>query len=256
MKQVRQFLVDGKRLLYSWHIIYGIVGICLYMMALRLEDLFGNAAVYIVSQVVYVMGFVLVIMISYEVYGNCFLQDFENRYIYQMLLRGGNVFLYTISKTFWIFISAMSSVAFGVLLFSCVSKIGHVWTDELTGYLANTVFGKLYVSGHYLLYLFLLGLQFGILCGMMSMLGSLISLFINNRLLAGASAVIAAFACNLLRGIFWHGDANLFALFLATQNMTLHAQGWILHCIVLGVSFFIVGTVLIYVRIKWRLRHE
>lgn len=257
MKLLNTFLSDGKRLFDSHHLLYGSIVVCLYMMALRLEDLQGDSAVYIVTVVLYSMGFVLVIMISYEVFGNCFLEDFKSKYIYQELLCKGNLFFYTASKTFWIFVSSMFCVAFGVTLFSCISKIGNLWTDELTAYLVNTPYGILYKNGHYLLYLFLSGLQFGILAGMMSMVGSLVSLFINNKLLAGASAVIFVYVCNLIKGIFWHGKTyNLFSLFLSTQNMVQQADGWIVHCIVLGLLFYGIGTLLIFIRIRWRLRHE
>ncbi len=256
MKQMKMFIIDGLRLVQSLHLLYGILGICLYIMATHLEDMQGDSAVYLVTQAFLLMGFLLTIMIAYEVFGNCFIEDFKNKYIYQIILREGNIFFYTVSKTFWIFVSAMLSVAFGILLFTCICKIGHPWIDEFTEDFSVTPFGKLYQDGHYMTYLFLAGLQFGILAGMMAMVGSLVSLFIKNKLLAGASTVVAVFTCNLIKGIFWHEGVNMFQLFLLPFNWLYQAKGWTSHCIKLGLLFYLVGTILIYIRIKWRLRHE
>lgn len=256
MSYIKSFMLEFKRMCDSKYLIYGVIGICVYMSVLRLEDLFGESTMYILVNVVNLMGFILVIMIAYEIYGNVFIDDFDNKYIYQVLMRNHNVFFYTLRKTFWIFLSAMVSVAFGMVLYTLTVKLNHIWSDETTAFMARTPFGQLYVNEHYVLYVLLAGLQFGILAGMMSVIGSLVSLFVNNKIFAGAITVISVFACNLLGGYFQHAETNIFTLFSSFYNQKGIASGWIQHCIVLGMIFYCMGSVLIYLRIKWRLRHE
>lgn len=256
MKGLRCFVVDGKRLLDSRNLLYGIIGVALYLLTARLEDMKGDGVVYIVTMTMYVNSAMLVIMLGYEIFGNSIMNDFKNRYIYQVYLRSGNLVFYTISKTFWIFLSAMLGVGLGVALFALCVKPGHVWADELTTYLIQTPWGGVYKNHHYFLFLLLVGMQFGVLAGMMAMIGCLISLFVQNRWLAGSAALIAAYGFNFLGGIFEHSEVPFLGIYLFMENMTTFADKWLLHGGLLALLFYVVGTILIYARIRWRLRYE
>lgn len=256
MNALRFFLVDGKRMWKSCNLIYGILGIAMYMALVRLEDMKGDAVTYIVMGIMYVNSFVLVIMFAYEIFGNAIADDFKHKYIYQIVQRNNHLFFYTASKTFWIFVSSMLGTGLGVALYSLCLKINHVWADEYTDYLGNSSLGAIYNGKHYFIFLFLAGLQFGMLSGIMSMIGCLVSVIISNKWLAGSATVVGAYGFNLLGGVFKNEEVPFIGLFSVMHNLKSLGSGWMMRCFFMCILFYFIGTLLIYSRVQWRIINE
>lgn len=254
--------LDWCRLVHSKSMIWGACGIAIYMLVMRLEDPQYSTVVEWVTGSMEVWSFVMVIMITYEVYGNCILEDMENHYLYAILREQKSLFLYSLSKMMIIFISCVLTTALGITLFALCCRLNMNWTGPQNDYLRGySAFSTIYDQGHYLLWFILVGMQFGLLAGMMAMIGTIVSLFIENRILAGASTIIALTAFNQLEGIFWHrysfgGGMHILGMYQAFYNAYHLSSGWLSHCLFLAGIFFIITTIIIYFRLKWRLRHE
>lgn len=262
MKFYRYLKTDFLRMMQSHALVLAVVGIVLYTLTIGVETGECITVVGRLTQSMLCWGFILVLAIVYQVYGNCFLDDVENHFLYDSLLRTKHLLPYVLSKSITVFFSSVITVIGGIVLFAFCMRLQLEWADGTTAvYARSSGFHTLYAQEHYILWIILIGFQFGLLAGSMSIMGSLTSLFIQNRILSSAVSVMTALICDQLNGIFlfrfpFDGEMHMISLFLSFNVRYDLCNGWMTRCLLLSGMFFLAGTVAIYLRLKWRLRYE
>lgn len=193
------------------------------------------------------------VMIAYAfcafAYGRVFCEDLEKHYARYSIQRGSRL-SYVLSKTFLIYVSSMVVMVLGGLLFVGLLRSILPWLveDGFGGY-EEGMYGFLVAGGHYVSYIFLWLLQKGVLAGVLSLIASLVSTFISNKMLVLITPILIDMVLLQSQGRSWLG--------IAIINPTLWRfssdLGYFLGISAAGLAFFALLSWGIYRRLKNRL---
>lgn len=182
----RYLILDMKRAFISWKFLGGIAGVFLVLGFAALETKQWHISVLnAFSLIVYSMPFLLTLIFTTFVFGQCFCEDIAHRYIRLLIIRG-NIKTYVLSKVITIFFSSMITMTVGIFLFVLVLHVKYPWINlEESTYEALLMDGsfRYFLSNkNFLLYFFSCGVQYGLLAGLMSVFAALFSLIYHDTL--------------------------------------------------------------------------
>ena len=117
----------------------------------------------------------------------------EHKYIRYNVIRG-SLKSYVLSKTTVIYISSLSIMILGSVLFLFLCRTYVPWTDwsiDSYGIELNGCYGSILEEGHVILYCTLYALNLGLIAGALSNMAALCSVFISNTVLVLVFPVLA-----------------------------------------------------------------
>lgn len=247
--------MDFKRSLFSWRFLLAIMMVFLTLLGATFEGISLNSDVlYIFSIVMYGMPSMIILIGGALTYAECFCEDLENKYIIPEIVRG-NLLTYVLSKTLCIFISAMLTIALGMVCYALVLHCFVPWVD-INGSQYQFIIGagglRYFLEyEYYILYYFLFGLQYGAVAGILSLLASYISLFISNRMIVLAMPLLTYYFIDYFIAQYFPGVPELSTVFCASNNFFQDDIKSVLLVVVISIVSISVLTKLIYRR-TWR----
>lgn len=181
--------MDLYRSIFTWRFFAGILGVFLVMIIATFEDInLDSSVVYIFYLVTYGMIFLMTYIFCTFVYGGCFCEDYENKYISIQVIRG-SLKQYVLSKVLIIFFTSILVMTFGILIYILFIRyaLNTPWikvNDNMYEDLMHTGgFRNILKRQQFILYYILYGIQAGALAGILSLISSYVSLYIPNKLL-------------------------------------------------------------------------
>lgn len=259
-KLFRYLRMDISRGICSGGFLLGIAGVFLTLMFGTVDDITLDRTVFFVfERIQYGMPSMIVMLFCAYPYANSFCQDMENRYAYLMVQKG-SVFLYTLSRSITIFLTALLTYSIGTMLFVMYLRYRMPWEDaNFTSIsLLQEVGGLRYflTPGRYPVYFFLFTVQKGILAASLSLLAAYVSLYIVNSLLVLSIPVMGYYFLLYLGNSIWGHDSvfNVSIIFDASYNIWENDLASFLWPILLGVIFSGCLIGLIYKKVRGRIR--
>lgn len=259
MNMIRWIRMDWKRLWQNGHMLLVFIGsIWFGIMACATSDeiMLGNSVLNFMTNMLDQQIYLLSFMPAFFAYGCCFLEDFKHQYIRQELLEG-RLYGYVFSKTLFVFFSSM--ITMGVETGGCAVILGlwREWGGDVETAPLNiqyTPYAELFQQGNIAIMFFLLGLQMGILSGILSLFAAWLSLYVENKILAGTSTVLMSMMLQFVGAKT--EKYNLYQMFNGTMNYSFQGENWLLKCIVAAVISYILSYILIHGKIKRRLQND
>lgn len=202
--KINYWKMDFKRAFESGRWLLSILGVCTAFFFCGFNYIREDFGIlYIVDQVFWGRMVMLTVPFCTLAYGDSICADCERKFYRQLYLRG-NRKKYLYSKISVCFLSAWSAMTVGFLLFYFflslkIPVMSGIDITDIT-YFYTQSYGILLKEKFYLLYFFMLGSQFGLLAGILSVLSMALSAFLSNRLFV--------FAAPLFLYYFW---INLFS---------------------------------------------
>lgn len=254
MKKTHYLRADLLRLLKGYPFYIAILGISLsFLFSLEdwnLQTGMGNGNV-LDTYFTAVDG--SGVMIAYAfcafAYGTVFCEDLEKHYARYSIQRGSRL-SYVLSKTFLIYVSSMVVMVLGGLLFVGLLRSILPWVAESVyeGY-KEGMYGFLVAGEHYVTYIFLWLLQRGMVAGVLSLIASLVSTFISNKMLVLVTPILIDMVLLQCQGRSWLGIAIIDpTLWRFSSDL-----GYFLGISAAGLAFFALLSWGIYRRLKNRL---
>lgn len=189
---------DFRRLGKSYRWLAGIVGVVAILFFSLESVLFqkglenGN----VLSTYVYstnMTGFLIAYSFCAFPFAGVYPEEQEHKYIRYNVIRG-SLKSYVLSKTTVIYISSLSIMILGSVLFLFLCRTYVPWTDwsiDSYGIELNGCYGSILEEGHVILYCTLYALNLGLIAGALSNMAALCSVFISNTVLVLVFPVLA-----------------------------------------------------------------
>lgn len=251
----RYLLVDMKRAFTSWRFAAGIMGVFMVLEVAAFESRQWQICVLnSFNLVIYSMPFLLTLIFTTLVFGQCFCEDIEHHYIRLMVIRG-NLKTYTVSKAITIMVSSIVTMTAAILLFAAVLHMKYPWISlEESTYetlVQQGSFHCLLKNGNYVLYFTLCGIQYGIFSGVMSLLAALFSLIYHDTLFVPSTPVMAWYGIQYLESSLFPNSAfglhNIFSISSRAADSDLLSFGYVL---LTGIILSVLITAGIYKGLK------
>lgn len=225
--------MDVQRAFFSWRWVLSVVGVFLAFCFCSVDMYYSETALMdIVDNIFWGRMVMLTIPFCTFAFGDCLCSDCEKKF-YRLLYIRGDRRRYLRSKTMVCFVAAAGAMLVGFLLFCFVLSFQFpVMIKEADySYIYMQGYGVFLKSGRYGLYFFLVGMQFGLLAGILSTAAMALSAFIVNRLLVFAAPLfIYYFMINLFT---WVGDDKPY-LQMHLIFKACHSNPWVNDWLNLG----------------------
>lgn len=259
MRVIRCIKTDFKRLFGNIHFALAIIGMTVFTLLCFLsgEDMGLDLSVlyYAVNGTLGHM-YLLVFPLAFLTFGSVFIEDMENSYFIQQI-EHQSLIEYVLSKSIVVYLSSICSVILSFFAASCLLGIVKPWKpDDSIMYLADTCWGNLFRDGIVLLYDLAMGIQFGLLGGLLSMIGLLFSVIVKDRIFSAVSCVISCMAIQFVFSIADKKGVTFLTYFYASENYMRWGKYWLIKCIGMSALSYLVCTILIYFFLVRRLRHD
>lgn len=164
-------------------------------------------------------------------FGDSIREDVQESYLRQQIIRG-SLKGYLCARIPGMYLSSAAVMTAGTVLYAVLMRLFLPWTSG-SGYAADHFLGGILKAAHPLLFLAGCGLLLGLLAGTLSVLGALLSLLVQNRLLVFSIPALAALILKLSEGkagetlrVFWGappGENPLAVFLLAAAGSLLLA---------------------------------
>lgn len=216
----------------------------------------GGTALHVAVNAVSDFLYLFIFVMAFFLYGDTLISDFEHHYIRQLMCRV-SLRIYVCVRTLTAYIISVFSVALSLWLASVIIGCFKPWEqDQSMSYLKQTPLANLYSSNHHLTYVFVMGLVWGMLAGMLVMMGMLLSVFIQDRTISAISTVLFSMVLQYLWDIIDAKGVTFLTYFYTPDWYVRWGSGWIIKCTVVSLLFMVLCTCGIYFRIKRRLEYE
>lgn len=214
MKRVHYFRADGSRLVKNYPMYLAFVGVALSLLFslenYAFEEVLVNGSALDTYQFAANLSGV---MIAYAFcafpYAGAFCEDLERKYLRCSISRG-NVRSYVLSKAAVVYLSSVVTMVAGTALFAFYIRFRVEWVSEQSLSVGFGMYASLQQEGHYMAYVLLCALQYGMLAGTLSLLAALVSVFISNRMLVLVVPILAYQIVLQYSGLGWLGNGMIF----------------------------------------------
>lgn len=168
-------------------------------------------------------------------YGDCLCSDYERKFFQPAILRGGRR-KYLLSKLLVCFFSALLVMGLGFLVFVIAVSVGRplyltISSPSTYDNLCRSVFGEVLQAGYYPVYFALVGLQYGLLAGVLAVAAMCVSMWQTNRLLVFSVPVFLFYMISRLT-FYLPAQFQLVDIFNAVSencwDNTLLSFGWVI----------------------------
>lgn len=188
-KVVHYLRADVYQVLTKKETWLSVLGVTLSMFfALESPEELENSVIDTLLYSAYGVGFKLSFVFCVLPFGTAFCEELENHYIKYVLIRG-NLKKYAVSKAIVIFLASVAVMAMGVLMFAIICSFKMPWI-EVESYDSDVAYKSLLANNHYVVWVAVYGVQWGIFAGCLSLASAFCSLYISNRLLLLAMPVL------------------------------------------------------------------
>lgn len=216
----------------------------------------GGTALHVVVEAVSDFLYLFIFVMAFFLYGDTLISDFEHHYIRQLMCRV-NLRIYVLVRALTAYMISVLSVALSLWLASVMLGLFKPWEQsENMNYLQQTALAGLYSSDHHLTYVFIMGLVWGMLTGMLVMFGMLLSVFIQDRTISAISTVLFSTVLQYLWNIMDAKGVTFLTYFYTPFWSVKSGSGWLAKCSAVSLVFMILCTCGIYLRIRRRLEYE
>ena len=242
---------DILRISKSYHLYLGILGVVFTLFfSLEGRGFENGSVVFTYVFVTNLSGMLLTYVFSALPFATVFCEDIEQKYFYCEVVRD-NLKKYVFSKCAVIYISSFITMLTGTILFLLICRTQIPWVNwDMTDLAIERAgcYGTLVENGYYMIYCILYASHLGMLSGWLSLMASLGSIYISNKVLV------------LVLPILWYQIANMVSgkgygvqVFYATIKM--FENDWINWGFILALSLILAGitTKLIYIGLKQRI---
>ncbi|MFP3155227.1 hypothetical protein LQZ18_12545 [Lachnospiraceae bacterium ZAX-1] len=196
---------DIMRSMRRKNLIPSILGVILVLIFSVENTLYATGSVlYVFTNSTDRIGFMITFVFCSYAYGTSFSEDLESSYIRYALIRG-NLKRYVCSKVITILFLSIFVMVVGCLLFAFLCRIWLPWHDPYAkeNVIASSMFAVLIEHNMVVPWIFLFGFLRGICAGVLTLISSLASLFITNKMLVLAMpALVYQLTTDLFTGIF------------------------------------------------------
>lgn len=257
---------DMKRVLSGWDFPLA-VGLVVLIMALTTAEQqdWNRCIVDIVENIFYRVESLLILAFATLPYAVSLIDDFAHKSVYQVLSRC-DIRKYIASKTLCIFMSSVAVTMAGIVLYVIILRVsGHEWVDpQIVECYEINVIGLpdlemwfLFDKNLGMLFYVLMGIQYGLLAGITSLCAVYLSLFVKNKMMIMVVPVLMDYVImTYLDGVIGYEWMNVNHLFNAYDNYTFWGNNFFARCLLIGFVCYIVLTVMIYYRVRRRLRYD
>ena len=188
------FLTDIRRLWKSYEVYPAILGVTASLFfSMESMELKNGNVLFTYVFATELSGVMIAYVFCAIPYAASICEDLEHKYVRYQTIRGG-LKRYVASKVCVVYLTSVLVMVCGSLLFVFLCRIQGPWVSEglydLGPSLAG-VYAGLIKSGHYAWYCAFYALQLGLLAGILSVLSTLVSLYITNRVMVFALPVLA-----------------------------------------------------------------
>lgn len=216
----------------------------------------GGTALHVVVNAISDFLYLFIFVMAFFLYGDTLISDFEHHYIRQQMCRV-NLRIYVGVRTLTAYMISVLSVALSLWLASVMLGLFKPWEQSGNmNYLQQTVLANLYSSNHHLTYVFIMGLVWGMLTGMLVMFGMLLSVFIQDRTISAISTVLFSMVLQYLWNIMDAKGVTFLTYFYTPNWFVKWGSGWLVKCSAVSLASIILCTCGIYLRIRRRLEYE
>lgn len=250
----RLFLSNLRRLLKSYEIYLSILGAAAALV-FSIEE-FGLINGNVLDTYIHsteLSGVMVAYVFCAFPFATAFCEDLENKYIRYEVIRG-NLKKYVCSKISLIYLSSVTVMCLGTLVFLLGCRTMGPWTNESSASMEILLLGNyssFLQSGKYLMYCMLSALQLGLLAGFLSVLSAYFSLYISNRVTVLAlPIVIYQIMIEMARN-----SSSMYNVFIFRVYSKPMAKDWQSFLLIFLISFLpsaLLG-ILIYRKIRKRL---
>lgn len=244
--------MDLYRSIYSLKFLASILGLVLALFAGLIDTWIFTSVLQVFESVSYGMYFLLIFIFSTFAYADCFCDDFENSCHRYALIRG-NSKQYTLSKVLCIIITSILVMIIGILVFVLILRCFLPWVNTSDLYeqtYSHRKFIKLLCDNQFLFYYISRGFQIGMYAAILSLIATLASMYISNKLLV---LTIPAISFYVIREILPKKYAYFFInTFLVNFNIgTSSAMN-----LTLSLCSTVFFSVLLYFAINYKIKRR
>lgn len=180
------FRTDLKRGFFSKKWIIGVLGVWGTFLWAG-ENFLSDSILGHIAIILYGVPFCITFAFCTFSYGTSICEDFENRYIFLLTIRG-RLMNYIISRVIAICIYSILTMVMGMCLYIIFLKRNYPFiASEIDGvYISLLEFGAfsdLLAKGNFIQYFLAVGFQIGLLAGTLSVVAAYTSLFLKNKLI-------------------------------------------------------------------------
>lgn len=181
MNKINYLRNDLKRAILSWNFLISCVGVA-GTMFFSIYHMTTVTSVYrAYADASYFIPYIIAMTFCALVYAGSFVEDYENRYIYLLILRG-NIKRYVISKICSICLVAVLTMVIGTLCFALVIHIKVPWTIDVDLVYDDALLVTLGKYKDSVLYFIIHSVYMGNLAAILSVVAAYISLFWKNKI--------------------------------------------------------------------------
>ena len=260
MNIIRCLKCDFLRLFHNYRFIKYQLFITIFTFILFVTNDVIDAklpVLYYVSYETSMHIYLLVYPISFLVFGPCLMEDREEHYFRQVFQRTG-FFPYILSKSivnmFTSVISVMLSVFFSSLLLG-IFKGWEVNIDSVA-FLVNTDLGSLFETDHFMLCDLFIGLQLGMLSGLVSSIAFFVASVVNEKIFAAIMTFTGCMVIQYIWGIIDKKGLVFLGYFIVSSNNNHYGDHWMIKCFCMMIFSFMLSLLLSWIVIKRRIQYE
>ena len=179
---MRYFKTESGRAFLSCRFLLSIAGVTLTYFF----SLYKVAGIYDSVYTTYInatslIPFLVTLTICAIPFSHCFCEDMEYHYIFQTALRCP-VWKYVLVKILLIYLTAISTMVLGTVLFVLIIRLKVPWTGPESHWMQYPFVRVFFDNDHFLVYYIVHSFFTGLLAGFLSVLAAFGSLFWQNRL--------------------------------------------------------------------------
>lgn len=232
MSLFRCLKCDFMRLFHNLRFIKYILVMSIFEFVLFITDDAFAADLPVLYYIIYETSmhvFLIVFPIAFLVFGTCLIEDKEEHYYRQQYMRVslGN---YVLSKSIVNAFASIFSVVLSLFLAALFLGMLKDWNKniEVVSFLRNTDLAFFYNSGYFVACVLLIGMQLGMLSGLLSSISFFVSSLVNDKIFA---SVITFISCMVIQYIWEMIDQKGLAFlgyFIVASNGNNFGNHWLL----------------------------
>lgn len=186
---------DMKRAFLSWKFLMAVFGTVLVFCFFEQKPSLTYPVINAYHGNIYGIHMLLCFVLCMLPYGDGMCHDVEYRFYQTLIIRGKNL-AYVLSKAFAVFLSSGMVMVLGTIFYILIIRIQYPEAAWSMGTYEGMAFDEFISNEMYGVYILLCSLKMGCLTGILGMVGTVVSMYIANRLLVFSLPIISFYMLN------------------------------------------------------------
>lgn len=199
---IKYLFSDMKRAFFSWKFFVAVFGTVMVFCFFEQKPSEIYPIVNAYHSNIYAIHMLLCLVFCILPYGDGMCQDVEYRF-YQSLIIRGNTLDYVLSKVFTVFLSSGMVMVLGTVFYILIIRIQYPEAAWAMGTYEGMAFDEFISNEMYGVYILLCSLKMGCLTGILGMVGTVVSMYIANRLMVFSLPIISFYMLNWVSQIIF-----------------------------------------------------